>query len=211
MIFNHQSVSVGAEGSVSRELTIANLVVTTFRNVEVHRSVSSDQIIAHTITPGTVLRNTARAPLVNFSPLQVHIVWEITSNQGNTGRSVSSFLVRDNFGKGNDFLMREIGNIIGLSVSSLGRRSDDLGRRSERVTEMGFTFGEDGGDSFIFGCFFKNQCHVSSMKKSLLKLIIHFQDFPLKHMHSLFFILNPLLSFNINTSPTKRLEEKKIL
>ena len=159
VIFHHQSVSVTAEGSISRELAIANLVITTLRDVEVHRSISCDQIIAHTITPGTILRNTARAPLVNFSPLQVHIVWVITSNQGNTGRSVSSFLIGDNFGKRNDFLVGEVGDIIGLSFSSLGRRNDDLRRRSERVTEMGFTFSEDGGDSFIFGCFFKNQCH----------------------------------------------------
>jgi len=41
--------------------------------------------------------------------------------------------------------------------------SDDLRRRSERVTEMSFTFSEDGGDSLVFGCFFENQCHFISL------------------------------------------------
>jgi len=122
VIFDDQSVGVTAEGSVSRELAIANLVITTFGHIEVNGSVSCDQIIAQTIAPRAVLRDTARAPLVNFSLLQVHIVWEITSNQRNTGRSVSSFLIGDDFGKRDGSLVGEIGNIIGLSVGSLGRR-----------------------------------------------------------------------------------------
>jgi len=149
VIFDDQSMGVAAERSISWEFTIANLVVSTFWDVEVHGSISCDEVIAHTVAPGTVLGDTARAPLINFSSLQVHVIREITSNKGNACRSVSTLLVGDNFGKWDNFLVREISDIIRFSVNSLRRRSDDLRRGSERGSQMSLTFSKNCGYSLI--------------------------------------------------------------
>ena len=63
-----QTMSVTAEWSIGRKLAVTNLVVSTLRDIEVHWTISCHQIVAHTITPRSVLRNTARAPLIDFSP-----------------------------------------------------------------------------------------------------------------------------------------------
>ena len=118
MIFDNQSVSVAAEWSISWKLTVANLVISTFRDVEIHGTVSSNQVVTHTITPRSILWNTAWTPLIYFSFLQIHVIREITSNQRNTSGSISSFLVWDDFWKRNNFLVWKISNIIRLLFSS---------------------------------------------------------------------------------------------
>lgn len=68
------------ERSVSRELALANLVMSTFRDIEVDRSVSGNKLVAKTVTPGGGLRNTAGTEQVYLTSLQVLCIRPITLN-----------------------------------------------------------------------------------------------------------------------------------
>lgn len=75
---NHVPMCPVAEGSVCRVLTIAKLVVAAFGHVELNWPESRSVPVACAVTERVGLAESARAPVVNLSLLQVGIVREVS-------------------------------------------------------------------------------------------------------------------------------------
>ncbi len=77
-------VSAVAEGSVGRELAVAQLEVAGLAHVKGNRAASCDDPLALPITEGSVLSVAATAPVIDFSTVQVDVSGEKTceSRQG---------------------------------------------------------------------------------------------------------------------------------
>jgi hypothetical protein len=118
IILDDLSVCIVAEGRIGSELAVAEFIVSTLADVELDGPVSSGQLIAKHIAPRVTLRNSTRAPIVNFSLLQISVVWVVTSIQGNTRRSVATLRVGDRLRERNCLLSREVSDVIGLLLGS---------------------------------------------------------------------------------------------
>ena len=66
MVLHNVLVSAVAEGSVGAELAVTDLVVAALVDVEIDRSVSGDQVVAHGVTPWALLGNSASTEPVDL-------------------------------------------------------------------------------------------------------------------------------------------------
>ena len=76
VVSNQISMGSIAERSISRVLAVAQLVVSAFANIKLDRATSSHSRIACSITCRIGKAQSARAPTVHFSLLQVGIIGE---------------------------------------------------------------------------------------------------------------------------------------
>ena len=131
---HHVLMSTIAEGSVSRHLTIAELVVAALGDVEGHGAVPSDNPLALTVAEGTDLRVTTTAPIVDFAAGQVEMSRIDTGERGHGWRSIAALFVGSALAERHDSLLGEVSDIIhGDAVSGSGR-TENLGLRREYIS-----------------------------------------------------------------------------
>lgn len=76
VVLDELAVGAVAEGSVGRVLAIAHFVVAALGHVELDGPAAGHPGIARAIAARTAQRESARAPVVDFAFLQVHVVGE---------------------------------------------------------------------------------------------------------------------------------------
>ena len=76
-----------------------------------------------------------------------------TSDERSAWRAVLSFTVGNAFGDGYCFVGGEVGDIVGRWISGGGGRSEDLGRRHERVAEVSLSLYKNSTDALVVGSF----------------------------------------------------------
>ena len=139
-------ISVGsiAEWSVWWILTITELIVSAFRYVELYWPASCYGCVACSITAGICQRKSAWTPIIYFPLLKVSVIWKptyvsnfSTCDKWNAGRSIFSLRVRNGFGEGDRFVLREVGNIIWSGCSGLCGWTQNLGRLNKGIFEVG--------------------------------------------------------------------------
>ena len=131
---HHVLMSTIAEGSVSRHLAIAELVVAALGDIESHGTVPGDNPLALTIAEGTNLRVTTTAPVVDLTAVQVHMSRIDTGKSRHGWRSIAALLVGSALTERNNSLLGEVSDIIHGDAFSGSGRTQNLGLRRENIS-----------------------------------------------------------------------------
>ena len=110
--FHNVLMGTITERGVRTELAIAQLVITTFSHIEVHRSASCYYPLALTIAEWSDLGVTTSTPLVDLASVKVHVGREKTGISWHAWWSVSALLVRSVLFEVHHLLLWEVRHIL---------------------------------------------------------------------------------------------------
>ena len=134
-----------AEGSIGGELAVAELIVTSFGDIERDGTATSQDPLALAIAHWVDLAVTARAPVVRLAARQEHMCRENTSIGRHARGSVATFFVGSGLSEVDIFLLREVSYVVHcLNASLIFGRAQDDGVFEHNVAVVGSEFAAYG-------------------------------------------------------------------